>query len=109
MAADGHLLVRIVVGKIINRERLLATLRNVPVVQDDPDFNCVVWVQQALLAVQQDGECVSTSEPVWQKIRDSAMTYVQQKKDAHRFDGKVKFDMSKTATYDLLQRKEIIP
>lgn len=109
MEATGQLLIRVLVGKIIDRDRLLTTLRNTPVVQNDPNWNCVIWVKEALLAVQKDGKSMGTSELDWQKIRNAALSYCQKKKDGHRFDGKVKFDMSKPATYDMLEQKEIIP
>ena len=108
MQATGQLLIRVLVGKVIDRDRLLTILRSVPVVQDDPSWNCVIWVKDALLAVQKDGRSMGTSELSWQRVRDAAMSYCQKKKDGHRFDGKVSFDMSKPATYDILEQKEII-
>ena len=37
------------------------------------------------------------------------MAYVQRKKEAHRFDGQASYDISKAATFDLLEGKETIP
>jgi hypothetical protein len=45
----------------------------------------------------------------WQAVRDAAMQFCQQKKDAHRFDGKGNFDTSQVTTFDLIQKKETIP
>jgi len=36
------------------------------------------------------------------------MSYVKKKKDQHRYDGKGQFDMSKAATFDLIEEKETI-
>lgn len=109
MQATGQLLIGLLVAKITDRDRLLQVLRNVPVVQNDPTWNCVVWVREALSALQKNGRAVDTSELDWQTVRDTTMAYCQKKKDAHRFDGKVKFDMTKPATCDLLEKKETIP
>ncbi|KAL8923767.1 MAG: hypothetical protein Q9208_004415 [Pyrenodesmia sp. 3 TL-2023] len=103
------LLVRIVVGKVTSNDRLQAALRSVPIVQGDESWNCVAWVRQALEAVKADGKAVGTSQLEWETVRRAALDYVQGKKDAHRFDGLGDFDMSKTATYDLLEGKEIVP
>lgn len=37
-----------------------------------------------------------------------ALFRTQQKKDAHRFDGKGQYDMRWPATYDLLDKQELI-
>jgi hypothetical protein len=33
----------------------------------------------------------------------------KKKRDEHRFDGKGNYDMTKAATYDLIDQKETIP
>ncbi|KAK5168146.1 uncharacterized protein LTR77_006714 [Saxophila tyrrhenica] len=105
----GQVLIRVVVAKIQDRERLPGILRTAPVTQDDSSWNCISWVREALATVQKDGEAVGTSKLDWQEVRDAAMGYCQEKIDAHRFDGKGQYDMMKTATYDLLERKKIVP
>lgn len=106
--ATNQLLARIIVGHIKDRAKLFHILNRIPVVQEDPNFNCVVWVQRALSAVQQDGECV-TPELDWEKIRDAALTYVRQKKEQGRYNGMGKFNMDLVATFDMLEQKETIP
>lgn len=101
-------LFRVLVGKIADRDKVFTTLREVPVVQNDPDWNCVQWVKGALSALQKGEGAMSTSRPEWQTVRDTAMVYREEKKRKHRFDGKGNFDMSKHATYDLLQGRETI-
>jgi len=109
MQATNQLLIRVLVGKVKDRDRLLTTLRNVPIVENDPSWNCVIWVKEALLAVQKDGKSTGTAVLDWHKVRDTVLSYCQEKKDGHRFDGKIQFDMSKPATYNMLTQKEIIP
>lgn len=90
-------------------ERLLQIIRSIPVRPDEPGWNCVWWVKEALQALKADGKTLGTSVVDWETVRDVAMRYVQKKKDEHRFDGKGNFDMQKAATFDLIEGKETIP
>lgn len=101
--------VRVVVGKVLDRRRLSVLLQNVPIVLNDPDWNCVFWIKEALASIERDGRVVGTSVLDWQSVRDTAMRYCQRKKDAHRFDGKGEFDMRRPATFDMLEKKETVP
>lgn len=102
------LLVRIMIGKIENKARVIRLLRNNPIKQGRPGWNCVVWVEEALEALKADGKAMGTSILEWERIRDGAMNYCQRKKDQHRFDGQGSYDVSKAPTYDLIQGKETI-
>lgn len=102
------LLVRIMVGKVEDGKRLVDILRNTPVRQGQPGWNCVFWVKEALQALEASGKALGTNVVEWERVRNQAMSYCQQKKDQHRFDGQGNFDTSKAPTYDLLERKEII-
>lgn len=107
--ANGMLLVRIMIAKIAKRERLVDILRGVPVRQDEPGWNCVGWVKEALENLCANGEVLGTSRVVWQNIRDAAMWYVEKKKREHRFDGQGNFNRKMVATYDTIEQKEIVP
>lgn len=49
------LLVLVLVAKIEgSRDDLEASLRRTPVIQDDPDWNCLVWVRNAFAQLTQD-------------------------------------------------------
>ena len=102
-------LVRVMIGKVENSERLLKVLRGTPIRHGEPDWNCVSWVKEALEGLKADGKAVGTGVLEWDRVRDGAMTYCQQKKDEHRFDGKGVFDSRKAATYDLIEGIETIP
>jgi len=108
LVATNMLLVRIMIGKVTNMERLKETLRGVPIVQGDPEWNCVSWVKNALKAFQDDSKALGTCQIDWERVRDAAMDYCQDKKDQHRFDGTRNFDTSKAPTYDLLEEREVI-
>lgn len=109
MAPSQMLLVRILVAKVMDESLVFEILRNIPIRQDTPDWNCVWWVAEALVKLGQDGRALGTSVLEWNTVKTAAMQYCQSKIDQHRFDGQASFDMSKTATYDLIKRKETIP
>jgi hypothetical protein len=98
LAPTSMLLVRIMVGKVADGNHLVNILRNTPIRQGQPGWNCVFWVKEAL----------GTSVVEWEKVRNEAMNYCQRKKDQHRFHGQGNFNMRNVPTYDLMERKEII-
>ena len=104
------LLVRIMVGKVERKDRLEEIMRSVPIVQGDPEWNCVLWVKEALARLKVDGKAMGTSQIDWQRVRDAAMEYVQRKRDEHRFESSSAgtFDMRKPPTFDLVEGKEVI-
>jgi hypothetical protein len=108
LAPTSMLLVRIMIGKIENKERLLNVLRNTPIRKGQLGWNCVGWVKEALEGLKADGRALGTSMIDWDRVRNESMGYCQKKKDEHRFDGKGNFDMHKAATYDLIEGKETI-
>lgn len=108
LAPTSMLLVRIMVGKITDRKRLVEILRNTPVRQGQPGWNCVFWVKEALDLLKVDSNALGTSVVEWKKVCSGAMDYCQQKKDQHRFDGQGNFDMKHVPTYNLIERKEVI-
>ena len=103
-----NLLTRVMVGKVNDLERLLEVTRRVPVVQGDKDWNCVVSVKAALEALREDGQAMGTSKLEWQEVRDSCMRYIQEKRNARRFEAGAGFDMSRPPTLDLLEGKELV-
>jgi len=109
LLATSMLLVRIMIGKVMKKDRIASVLHNVPIRQGEMGWNCVSWVKEALRDLDADGKALGTSVMGWQAVRDGAMRYVQQKKADHRFDGKGNFDMKFAATFDLLDGKETIP
>lgn len=107
-ASTAMILVRVLIGKVARKERLESVLESVPIRADQSGWNCVEWVREAVLGLERDGRALGTCETSWDAIRDTAMRYVEEKRSQHRFDGRGEFDMSKIATWDLLERKETI-
>ncbi|KAI1374867.1 hypothetical protein F4677DRAFT_461312 [Hypoxylon crocopeplum] len=106
MEATSMILVRILIGKIKDQRRLASILESVPIRGNQPGWNCVEWVKEALEALGKDGKPLGTSITDWQTIRDTAMRYVQHKEAEHRFDGLAQpghFDMARVPTFDLIE------
>lgn len=103
------LLVRIVVGKIKNMNRLRSILDNTPVRTELKVWNCVEWVREALLAAIRDGQALGTCASDWKSVRDTAMGFVERKKASHQFDGSQSYDPTKATTWDMLAKVELIP
>ena len=51
---------------------------------------------------------MGTSVTVWATVENTAQVYVRQKKDQHRFDGQVQWDMEKVPTWNLIENKEAV-
>lgn len=109
------ILVRIMIGKIKNRDRLLSILRNTPIRAYEPRpayeiWNCVAWVKEALLLIQRDGEAVGSSVLDWAFVRYTAMWYVKwftEKMKSDHLNGRgVEYERSNVATWDLMARQE---
>ncbi|POR37590.1 Uncharacterized protein TPAR_02238 [Tolypocladium paradoxum] len=103
------LLVRVAVGKIHDHAHLEQIFREVPLRTEDPDWNCVLWMEDAFKSVLRDGHALVSNVPDWDTVRRTAMWYERRKKSAHRFDGKdtdIVYDPLKPATWDMLSNTE---
>ncbi|CAG8181686.1 unnamed protein product [Penicillium salamii] len=108
LVASSMVLVRIMVGKVKDGKRLVEIIRSTPIREGQQGWNCVSWVKEALERLEADPQALGTNVLEWEKMRNKAMDYCQQKKDQHRFDGKGDFDMSRPPTWDLIKDKETI-
>ncbi|KAK4156992.1 hypothetical protein C8A00DRAFT_40578 [Chaetomidium leptoderma] len=99
MMPTSMLLVRVMIGKVKDRNRL-----------ESMGGNCVAWVKEAIETALRDEKVLGTPKTLhWDSIRDTAMWYVELKKAAHRFDGQGGFDLTKAATWDMLDGLERVP
>jgi hypothetical protein len=110
MMPTSMLLVRVMIGKVKDRNRLESLLRNTPVRPGIDGWNCVAWVKEALEIALCDKKVMGNPKHLdWDAVRDTAMWYVEQKKAEHRFDGQRNFDQTKVATWDMIDGIERIP
>ncbi|PKX97055.1 uncharacterized protein P174DRAFT_364659 [Aspergillus novofumigatus IBT 16806] len=107
-APSSMLLVRIMIGKVADANRLVGILQNTPIRQGHPGWNCVFCVKEALEKLKVNPSALGTSVDDWETVRREAINYCQRKKEQHRFDGQGDFNMRQAPTYDLMERKEII-
>ena len=108
LLTEKMILIRVMIGKVRRRQRLLSIARNLPLVQDDPEWNCVIWVKDTLNALQADKRAMGSSILDWATVRSETINYIETKKAQRRFEDGSGFDSTRPATWDLLQRKEII-
>lgn len=106
--STNSLLARILIAKIEDEQRLVALLRQLPVVQGDPSWRCRTWVASALSGIAEDRACVGTAELDWSKIEVTARRYVAGKTAGGRYEHSA--DMTKPKpTWDMIENKEIVP
>jgi hypothetical protein len=96
------------IGSVEDKTRLVSVLRNTPIQQGQPGWNCVIWVKEVLAGLKDDGKAMGTSVLEWESVREETMKYSQRKRDQPRFDGQGSSDSSKAPTYDLVEEKETI-
>ncbi|KAF1843617.1 uncharacterized protein K460DRAFT_378720 [Cucurbitaria berberidis CBS 394.84] len=105
--ATNSLLARILIAKIEDEKRLIALIRELPVVQGDSNWRCRSWIASALAEISKDGKCVGTAELDWQKIEAFARQYVGDKTAQGRYRSAA--DMLKPKpTWDMIENRESI-
>ena len=109
MLATNQFLVRVLIAKVSDVDRTISLLRSVVIEDENPEWNCVIWVRSALEILDVDKKALGIRKMSWNVIRDTALKDVQDKESQHRFDGKGKFDLEKAATFDLLDQRESVP
>lgn len=75
LVPTSMLLVRVIVGKVADGNRLVEILRNTPIRQGRPGWNCVSWVKEALEMLKADIKALGTGITEWGKVRSEAMGY----------------------------------
>jgi hypothetical protein len=63
------------IGKVVDMDRLLEILRDIPIPQNEPDWNCVNWMREALDEISHDQTALEIEGlgADWQALRDSVM------------------------------------
>ncbi|KAK7943696.1 uncharacterized protein PG986_012809 [Apiospora aurea] len=73
IAPVNGLLVRVMIAKVNDKNRLQEIFRGIPERPDVPGWNCVGWVKEAVEALASDPRALGTSATAWDPIRDAAM------------------------------------
>lgn len=104
----SNLLVRILIAKVTDEERLARIFRGVPIVQNDPNWRCRTWVANALQGLKEDGKAVGTAVLEWGDIEALGRQYAGEKTKAGRYRD-VKLADKPKPTWNMLENKEIVP
>ncbi|KAJ5276984.1 hypothetical protein N7524_003137 [Penicillium chrysogenum] len=75
LLATSMLLVRVIIGKVEDGNRLVEILRSTPTRQGQAGWNCVFRVKEALDALKADGNVLGTNVTEWEKIRSEASAF----------------------------------
>ncbi|KAH8698376.1 hypothetical protein BGW36DRAFT_293664 [Talaromyces proteolyticus] len=102
------LLGRILIAKVTNDTQLRTTLAAVPLVQDDPSWNCQVWVKNAIAALEADRKSLGTRVTDWTAIEQIANGYINRKREQRRYDGSGGWASGTVPTFDLLENRESV-
>ena len=105
------IMVRVLVGKVRRKDRLVSIIRGVPMRPETQDWSCLSWVEEVLDALREDGTVLGAPAPPWIRIRDTAVQFAQEKEAARRFDsppGDWGFDRTKVPTFDVLQMRAMV-
>lgn len=107
-----RLLTRMLIAKIGDPSSVDAALRAVPIVQGDPDFNCISWVKSAIAKLDGDGVLAKSKVVDWDTINQRCREYVAMKKEAGRWKASVDPSSSskfvKIPTWDMLEEREVV-
>ncbi|OJZ90772.1 hypothetical protein ASPFODRAFT_41214 [Aspergillus luchuensis CBS 106.47] len=123
-ALDTMVLARVLIGKVVDRERLVEILRGVPVGGEEEEegeegWNCVSWVRGAVEAIKRDeddgNEVLGKGSVLeWRVVRDAAMGFAGRKMGEGWFrsstssSGGVEMgDGGRVAVWDLVEGKEV--
>jgi hypothetical protein len=108
--SDPRIVVRILLGDVSRIDLVDSLLEAVPVGQGSKeDFNCVSWVRDALLGLNQAGVISRGDISDWESVERTALDYVNEKKQQGRFESGWKGDTSRVATFHRTLGREIYP
>ncbi|KAF2211560.1 hypothetical protein CERZMDRAFT_112626 [Cercospora zeae-maydis SCOH1-5] len=113
LTAVDMIVVRILLGKVHDKEKLLDVLRGTRVKKhgDAGGWNDVSWTKDVLDRLANEDDVLGASVTDWETVRHSALWYIEEKRAQHRFDGKAigTFDKTKVPTWNLVHDIELEP
>ncbi|KAH7137605.1 hypothetical protein EDB81DRAFT_655870, partial [Dactylonectria macrodidyma] len=98
-------LVRIVVGKVRSKTRLLSILQ---LYQPDIEgLNNKNWAKEALRAVMEDNIALGTSVRDWESLEKAAEWFANLKKNANRWSVQATCNAGEIPTWDMLENRQV--
>lgn len=80
MAQTQMVLVRILIAKIEDIDRLAQLLRQIPIRQEQQGWNCVLWIKEALSELQTSANIMGTNVLEWKAVRSAACPIASRRK-----------------------------
>lgn len=105
--STSNLLARILIAKVEDYKRVVAILRSLPIVQDDPSWRCRTWIASALTELARDSKAVGTSQLDWERVEATARQFVANKAAAGRYQRREDV-LKPRPTWDMLEGKETV-
>ena len=107
---SAMLLVRILIAKIEDEQRLLDILSATPLRPLNESWSSDVWVKEGYERLWQDEHALGTKVPGgWLGVRDTALWYIAAKAAKHRFDDPKHVSRRPCPTWDMIKNKEQWP
>lgn len=103
-----RLLARIMIAKIEDETRLVSIIRQVPLIQADPNWRCRTWMMNVITAIAADRDSVGKAVLDWEKIEAFAKDYIGRKTQFDRYSSAETLAKARP-TWDLLSDQELIP
>lgn len=108
--SDPRIVVRILLGDVSHIDMVDSLLETVPVGEGSKEgFNCVSWVKDAFLRLDQAGVISRGDISDWGSVERTALDYVTEKKRQGRFESGWEGDTSRVATFDRTLGREVHP
>ncbi|KYK59830.1 hypothetical protein DCS_00964 [Drechmeria coniospora] len=101
------MLVRLLVGKIEDMDRLVTMTRTTPIPQNDPYFRSYDWVATVLERVDADGTVVGDAVLDWETIEMTARRFIETKALQGRF-GREALGLPQPM-WSMLEDREVLP
>ena len=104
--AAVQMLIRLRIGRITDADQVRQIARAVPVRNDDPKWNCVSWIREALARLDAADGIVVDKQLNFEVILKAALEYMMQKESVNRF--KQSTAHGKLPTWDVVHSVELV-
>ena len=101
------LLARFTVAELVDLSSFPKAVDTVHVPQDDPHFNCSVWVRDAIRAADEGG-CFGRKCIDWMLIEVKAEMYMAEKCRVGRWEQEGPWEQNMPATWSMLENRETV-
>jgi hypothetical protein len=106
--ATTKMLTGVIFAKIINKQQVEQILASVPMVQNDPNWTCRSWVNDAIAALEGSGAISGAPAGGFAPVEAEARTFTGEMVEQQRFtENGGPNDTRQRPLYDMLQGKQL--